>query len=78
LTDEHIQFLTEYFDENLQGYILEAVEELTKKIDNLDMKKTKFNEFMINGCNLSFKKVTFWPETRQKEDTIKERLKVLL
>jgi transposase len=74
LTEEHKQHLINYFDENPQGYIVEAVESLTKEFENLEIKKTRVNEFMKNECNLSFKKATFWPEARQSTAKISARL----
>jgi transposase len=74
LTEEHKRCLIDFFDENPQAYIKDGLEELTSKFGALSIKKTRLHEFMKEECNLSFKKVAFWPEGRSKEGTIGERL----
>ena len=73
LNDEHKEFLTECFDENPQAFIVDAVENLTKKFEGLDIKKSRVNEFMKHECNLSFKQVHFWPEARSSQENIAAR-----
>jgi hypothetical protein len=73
LNDEHKAFLTEFFDDNPQAFIVDTVEKLTNKFERLKIKKSRVNEFMKNECNLSFKQVSFRPEARGSETSIAAR-----
>ena len=74
LQDEHKKHLINFFDENNQATIQDAVEELMNKFSGLEIKKSRVHEFMKDECNLSMKKATFWPEARNSEDNLQKRL----
>ncbi|KAI8880828.1 hypothetical protein K501DRAFT_254382 [Backusella circina FSU 941] len=70
LNDEHKVFLTGFFDDNPQAFIVDAVEKLADKFEGLKINKSRVNEFMKNEYNLSFKQVSFRPEARAVSHTI--------
>ncbi|KAG1450618.1 hypothetical protein G6F46_010751 [Rhizopus delemar] len=46
---------------------------LTNKFEGLKIKKPKAHEFMRDGCNLSMKQTTCWPETRTSKENVQKR-----
>jgi hypothetical protein len=69
-----LEYLMEFFDENPQAVIQDAVDELTSKFSGLEMKKSRVHEFMKNECNLTMKKANFG----QKQEIIWRILKIVL
>ena len=60
LQEENKQCLIEPYDDDPGTYIQDAVEMPTSKFASLEIKKSRVYEFMKDGCNLTFKKATFW------------------
>ncbi|KAG0732807.1 hypothetical protein G6F60_013832 [Rhizopus arrhizus] len=56
--------LINFFDENPSAVIQDAVENLTKSFEGLEIKKSRVAEFMKEDCNLSIKVVTRHPKDR--------------
>lgn len=73
LQDEHKQSLIEFFDNDPNAYIQDAVDMLTNKFAGLEIKKSRVHEFMRDDCNLSLKQTTRWPEARANVDNIQNR-----
>ncbi|KAG1553500.1 hypothetical protein G6F49_008342 [Rhizopus delemar] len=73
LQDEHKQSLIEFFDNEPNAYIVDAVEMLPSKFAGLEIKKSRVHEFMRDECNLSLKQTTRWPEARANENNIQNR-----
>lgn len=73
LQAEHKQSLIEFFDDEPNAYIQDAVEMLTSKFAGLEIKKSRVHEFMRDECNLSIKQTTRWPEARANEDNVQNR-----
>jgi transposase len=69
----HKQSLIEFFDNEPNAYIHEAVEMFTSKFAGLEIKKSRVHEFMRDECNLSLKRATRWPEARANEDNVQKR-----
>ncbi|KAI8332745.1 hypothetical protein EDC96DRAFT_526486 [Choanephora cucurbitarum] len=49
------------------------MESLTQKFSNLTVKKSTVHNFLKDKCNLSFKKLTRLPVTRNNSDMIQAR-----
>ncbi|KAG1321304.1 hypothetical protein G6F62_010895 [Rhizopus arrhizus] len=73
LQDEHKQSLIEFFANDPNAYIQDAVDMLTNKFAGLEIKKSRVHEFMRDDCNLSLKQTTRWPEARANVDNIQNR-----
>ncbi|KAI8972954.1 hypothetical protein BDB01DRAFT_749655 [Pilobolus umbonatus] len=73
LQDDHKKHLINFFDNNPQAFIQDAVEDLTSNFAGLSIKKSRVHEFMRDECNLSIKKSTMWSEARLNSDTIRMR-----
>lgn len=73
LQTEHKQSLIEFFDNEPNAYIQDAVEMLTSKFADLVIKKSRVHEFMRDECNLSLKRATRWPEVRANDDNVQKR-----
>ncbi|KAG1048474.1 hypothetical protein G6F43_009134 [Rhizopus delemar] len=73
LQEEHKQSLIEFFDDNANAHIQDAVEMLTSKFEGLEIKKSKVHEFMRDECNLSMKQTTCWPEARTNKENVQKR-----
>ncbi|GAA5815535.1 hypothetical protein MFLAVUS_009047 [Mucor flavus] len=74
LNDEYKDHLVKFFDDNTQATIQDAVEELVSKFSGLEIKKSRVHEFIKDDCNLSIKKATFRPESRNDEANLIKRL----
>ncbi|KAI8975746.1 hypothetical protein BDF20DRAFT_880469, partial [Mycotypha africana] len=66
----HKECLKQFYDENPNAYIQDAVDCL---FEGLEIKKSRVHEFMKNECNLTFKQTAFWSEARMSLSTIKKR-----
>lgn len=55
LNEQHKAHLVEFFDENPSAVIQNAVDNLTKGFEGLQIKKSRIAEFMKDDCNLSIK-----------------------
>ncbi|KAL4206346.1 hypothetical protein AB4K20DRAFT_1871527 [Rhizopus microsporus] len=55
LNENHKMHLINFFDENPSAVIQDAVENLTKSFEGLEIKKSRVAEFMKEDCNLSIK-----------------------
>ncbi|KAI8645340.1 hypothetical protein BD408DRAFT_411768, partial [Parasitella parasitica] len=75
LNEQHKAYLVDFFDENPTAVILDAVENLTKSFEGLEIKKSRVAEFMKEDCNLSIKVITRHPKARNSPTTIEARAK---
>lgn len=75
LNEQHKAYLTDFFDENPSAVIQDAVENLTKSFEGLQIKKSRVAEFMKEDCNLSIKVVTRHPGARNSNKTLEARAK---
>ncbi|KAI8642483.1 hypothetical protein BD408DRAFT_416599 [Parasitella parasitica] len=66
LNEQHKAYLVDFFDENPTAVIQNAVENLTKSFEGLEIKK---------NCNLSIKVNTRHPKARNSPTTIEARAK---
>ncbi|KAG2209381.1 hypothetical protein INT45_010803, partial [Circinella minor] len=73
LNEAHKFHLINFFDEDCMATIQDAVEDLTAKFADLDIKKSRVAEFMKEECNLSIKVVSRHPVARNKEETLQKR-----
>ncbi|KAG1152798.1 hypothetical protein G6F37_000839 [Rhizopus arrhizus] len=65
--------LINFFDENPSAVIQDAVENLTKSFEVLEIKKSRVAEFMKEDYNLSIKVVTRHPKDRNSQKTLETR-----
>lgn len=77
LNDQHKAHLTNFFDENPSAIIQDAVKNLTKSFEGLEIMKNKVTEFMIEECNLSIKVTTRHPLARNSNKTLVARAKFI-
>jgi Tat protein secretion system quality control protein TatD with DNase activity len=75
MNEQHKVHLIDFFDENLSAVIQDAVENSTKSIEGLEIKKSRVAEFMKEECNLSIKVVTRHPVARNSNKTLEDRAK---
>ncbi|KAI8368029.1 hypothetical protein EDC96DRAFT_145159 [Choanephora cucurbitarum] len=73
LQEDYKQSLIDFFDNDPSSTIEDVVSILTKKFANLDIKKSRVNEFMKNECNLNVEKASFWSEARTNKSTLRKR-----
>lgn len=73
LNEAHKSYLINFFDEDSTATIQDAVEDLTAKFADLDIKKSRVAEFMKEECNLSIKVVSRHPVARNKEENLQKR-----
>ncbi|KAG2191488.1 hypothetical protein INT47_004432 [Mucor saturninus] len=73
LNEAHKSHLIKFFDEDSTTTIQDAVEDLTAKFADLDIKKARVDEFMKEECNLSIKAVSRHPVARKKEENLQKR-----
>ncbi|KAG2226244.1 hypothetical protein INT45_005916 [Circinella minor] len=73
LNEAHKSHLINFFDEDSTATIQDAVEDLTAKFADLDIKKSRVGEFMKEECNLSIKVVSRHPVARDKEENLQKR-----
>lgn len=73
LNENHKMHLINFFDENPSAVIQEAVEDLTKSFEGLEIKKSRVAEFMKEECNLSLKVVTRRPKARNSQKNLEAR-----
>ncbi|CAO3678991.1 unnamed protein product [Rhizopus microsporus] len=73
LNENHKMHLINFFDENPSAVIQDAVENLTKSFEGLEIKKSRVAEFMKEDCNLSIKVVTRHPMDRNSQKTLEAR-----
>lgn len=73
LNENHKMHLINFFDENPSAVIQDAVENLTKSFEDLEIKKSRIAEFMKEDCNLSIKVVTRHPKARNSQTTLEAR-----
>ncbi|EIE86270.1 hypothetical protein G6F46_010050 [Rhizopus delemar] len=65
--------LINFFDENPSVVIQDAVENLTKSFEGLEIKKSRVAEFRKEDCNLSIKVVTRHPKERNSQKALEAR-----
>ncbi|KAG1539963.1 hypothetical protein G6F46_007974 [Rhizopus delemar] len=65
--------LINFFDENPSAVIQDAVENLTKSFEGLEIKKSRVAEFRKEDCNLSIKVVTRHPKERNSQKALEAR-----
>ncbi|EIE92067.1 hypothetical protein RO3G_16778 [Rhizopus delemar RA 99-880] len=65
--------LINFFNENPSAVIQDAVENLTKSFEGLEIKKSRVAEFMKEECNLSLKVVTRRPKARNNQKNLEAR-----
>ncbi|KAI8875902.1 hypothetical protein K501DRAFT_299141 [Backusella circina FSU 941] len=70
LNDQHKTYLINYFDENSSATIKDAVEDLIKSFEGLEIKKSRVAEFMKDECNLSIKVATRHSVERNSKTTL--------
>ncbi|KAI8636345.1 hypothetical protein BD408DRAFT_426312, partial [Parasitella parasitica] len=75
LNESHKEHITSFFDENPSAVIQDAVEDLTRSFEGLEIKKSRVAEFMKEECNLSIKVVTRHPQARNSKTTLEARAK---
>ncbi|ORE01738.1 hypothetical protein BCV72DRAFT_320433, partial [Rhizopus microsporus var. microsporus] len=68
--DENKAYLVNFFDENLSAIIQDAVEDLTKSFESLEIKKSRVVGSMKEKCNLSVKVVTCHLMVRNSNTTL--------
>ena len=73
LNEQHKSHLIDFFDENPSAVIQDAVENLTKIFEGLDIKKSRVAEFMKKECNLSIKVITRHSVARNSNATLEKR-----
>jgi hypothetical protein len=73
LQEEHKDFLINFFDEQPQATREDAVESLTAAFEGFTLKSTQVGTFIKNDCNLTLKRVTRHPVTRNSEATLIKR-----
>ncbi|KAG2225439.1 hypothetical protein INT45_010075 [Circinella minor] len=73
LNEAHKFHLINFFNEDCTATIQDAIEDLTAKFADLDIKKSRVAEFMKEECNLSIKVVSRHPVARNKEESLQKR-----
>ncbi|KAI9330548.1 hypothetical protein BD770DRAFT_432631 [Pilaira anomala] len=73
LNDQHKMHLINFFDDDPSAVIQDAVENLVKSFEGLEIKKSRVAEFMKEECNLSIKVATRHPVGRNKQTTLDAR-----
>ncbi|KAG1626021.1 hypothetical protein G6F44_012543 [Rhizopus delemar] len=73
LNENHKMHLINFFNENPSAVIQDAVENLTKSFEGLEIKKSRVAEFMKEECNLSLKVVTRRPKARNNQKNLEAR-----
>lgn len=73
LNGSHKMHLVNFFDENPTAVIQDAVEDLIKSFEGLEIKKSRVAEFMKDECNLSLKVVTRRPKARNSQKNLEAR-----
>ncbi|KAG1509243.1 hypothetical protein G6F47_001604 [Rhizopus delemar] len=73
LNESHKMHLINFFDENPSAAIQDAVENLTKSFEGLEIKKSRVAEFMKEECSLSLKVVTRHPKARNSQKNLEAR-----
>jgi hypothetical protein len=69
LQEELALYLKEFYDNNSQVYISDAVDELITHFAGLENNKSRIHEF-IKECNSTFKRPTFHSEKRNSDDNL--------
>ncbi|KAG1049283.1 hypothetical protein G6F43_008382 [Rhizopus delemar] len=73
LNESHKMHLINFFDENPSAAIQDAVENLTKSFEGLEIKKSRVAEFMKEEYSLSLKVVTRRPKARNSQKNLEAR-----
>ncbi|KAG1050394.1 hypothetical protein G6F43_007324 [Rhizopus delemar] len=74
LTDEHMNFLIQWADENTDSVVLDDMRRaLTEKFGNLQISRTGFYNFVREKCRITFKKAHLQPIERNTPEKIEER-----
>lgn len=73
LNETHKAYVTNFFDDNPTATIDDAVYNLVKSFEGLQIKKSRVAEFMKDECNLSLKAITRHPVARNSERTLQLR-----
>lgn len=71
---EHKDHLVNFFDDNPQARLIDAVDSLTLHFAELSIKKNTVHKFLKTECNFSFKKVSLQPVARNDVTKIANRL----
>lgn len=74
LNDKHKLYLLNFYDDNPQVRVVDAMDSLTQKFADLSVKKSTIHNFLKAECNLSFKKLTTQPAARNSPVKIQERM----
>jgi hypothetical protein len=74
LGQEHKTHLINFYDDNPQARLIDAVDSLTHSFADLSIKKSTVHNFLKSECNLSFKRVTLRPVARNDTTKIAARL----
>lgn len=72
LQEEHKEHL-DFFAKYPQATRHDAVESLTEAFENFSLKETSVGNFILNECNLTVKRATLQPLTRNSPDNLEKR-----
>ncbi|KAI8644075.1 hypothetical protein BD408DRAFT_414025 [Parasitella parasitica] len=75
LQQEHKQHLLEFFDNYPQATRQNAVESLTEAFEGFSLKETAVGNFILHECNLTMKRVTLQPLSRNSPENLEVRYK---
>jgi hypothetical protein len=73
LNEEHKKFLINLFDDNPSTVIEQAVDNLTKQFEGLEIAKSTVHNFIKNDMGFTFKKAQFHSLKRNDDETIEKR-----
>ncbi|CEG76488.1 hypothetical protein RMATCC62417_11382 [Rhizopus microsporus] len=73
LTDEHKRAAVNFIDANLSTTVVEVIEHLLKRFNNLKVSRSTVYNFMRSECNLSLKKADFHSIERNNPAKTEER-----
>ncbi|CAO3664956.1 unnamed protein product [Rhizopus stolonifer] len=75
LQQEHKQHLLEFFDNYPQATKHDAAESLTEAFEGFSLKETAVGNFVLHECNLTMKRVTLQPLSRNSPENLEARYK---
>ncbi|KAG2215958.1 hypothetical protein INT45_010102 [Circinella minor] len=73
LQEEHKQHLIEFFDKYPQATRQNAVDSLMESFQNFNLKTTSVRNFILHECNLTIKRVTLHPLSRNSSHNLEKR-----
>ncbi|ORX53482.1 hypothetical protein DM01DRAFT_1287811, partial [Hesseltinella vesiculosa] len=73
LGEPHQSFLKTVFDDNPSTTMEDAVSLLTQEFEGLEIKRSAVRNFVTQKMHLTFKRVSYQPEARNKENNLTNR-----